>query len=561
MQITFFLYSGSSAVLSSSNGRSSDEGSASTNETSSHRYKFKNTIKQRFTAGLETGVEGESGSKWTSSKHHRHSHHHHRSSSKKGTTGESTSTIPSTDPALLDEETEVTEISEYSSPEDKEQAPMKVNDFMESRSSVLPKISVTMAEDPRKGIVLSTAGTAGDSSPPLPLVSVVNMASLREPEAEPSLKSPAPLSPFCSTNLGEESIQNGGILSTGTPGGVPAFALHHNGLFYIPLTLHKSVVSPYVAAAELNNLRNPPLHPVTISVCFLLNPKDEVNNNLTQGPTAASKFNPDLNSLSLTGPSGGEAMNLTKCSSSEPSVAITPFKTINSNLGAGTGVNMAAASRATPPSFIMDRFAQGGSNQLSLGSRYFDPVGTERYAGTFPGTTEGSRHQRHSYAGLGSPMNTSPAYNNGNNCHSHIHSHTHSHSHSLNSSSGSSSSSSVNSSNHPMMNRNSRKRHLMSPSSSMSIGYHSWRDGGHSGNMTSSSTTSGSTEGGNYGTYLNEMETRAEEDMERNGKSSGSGGYHGRGRSSGCSPPKRQKKLCRASAADLHSPSKALNLM
>jgi len=50
--------------------------------------------------------------------------------------------------------------------------------------------------------------------------------------------------------------------------GVPAFALHENGPFYIPLTLDKSVVTPFLSA--IDPTADPPLHPVTISVCFLL---------------------------------------------------------------------------------------------------------------------------------------------------------------------------------------------------------------------------------------------------------------------------------------------------
>jgi len=56
--------------------------------------------------------------------------------------------------------------------------------------------------------------------------------------------------------------------------GVPAFALHENGPFYIPLTLDKSVVTPFLNAMEPT--ADPPVHPVTISVCFLLsNPPGE----------------------------------------------------------------------------------------------------------------------------------------------------------------------------------------------------------------------------------------------------------------------------------------------
>lgn len=53
--------------------------------------------------------------------------------------------------------------------------------------------------------------------------------------------------------------------------GVPAFALHEKGLFYVPLTLDKSVVASYTNKYEA--MSAPPLYPVTISVCFLLGPE------------------------------------------------------------------------------------------------------------------------------------------------------------------------------------------------------------------------------------------------------------------------------------------------
>lgn len=62
----------------------------------------------------------------------------------------------------------------------------------------------------------------------------------------------------------------GGDGATADGKGVPAFVLHEKGLFYVPLTIDKTVVSKYVNKHESANA--PPLYPVTISVCFVLGP-------------------------------------------------------------------------------------------------------------------------------------------------------------------------------------------------------------------------------------------------------------------------------------------------
>lgn len=98
------------------------------------------------------------------------------------------------------------------------------------------------------------------------------------------------------------TVEGDSLLSDGK--GVPAFALHEKGLFYVPLTIDKSIVSSY--ASRIDTGSSPPLYPVTISVCFLLNAdkndKFEDTNDSDVAVPLSDKTIPDFCQPSLSSP-------------------------------------------------------------------------------------------------------------------------------------------------------------------------------------------------------------------------------------------------------------------
>jgi len=297
--------SGSSVVLSSSNGRSSDEGSASL-----PRYKFKSNIKQRFTADLETTPEVGSYRDWTGSKNYHH--RHHCRPSQKGSRGKrqeesSRSRHPSVEGDEENDQdgggTDLTEISEES-----------IDEKFHPPSHTIPQYQSSLNPSELSLGKLSMTGSGGQQSA-LPMSALASTRGSCGQKEELRNRSKSPIE-----KLSRSGTVRKDLVQEGIPGGtgVPAFALHETGLFYVPLTLDRDFVTPFSLPLDSAH-SNPPLHPITISVCFLFGPKDAGTGIGVRQAHPGLKFS-DLSQNQSNG--GGTALNLSKPS---PSPSFFPY--------------------------------------------------------------------------------------------------------------------------------------------------------------------------------------------------------------------------------------------
>ncbi|XP_035716428.1 transcription factor cwo isoform X3 [Folsomia candida] len=298
-----------SSSTAQSNWRSADEG----HETgSASRYKFKNNIKQRFVAdhlvpgrtannsGGEEDVEAVmTRSENKLSNKHKDDDEEHQSNTGARTdflddeeegrmkVGRNNSSSSPTPPGGEEEgEEELMLEEDCGSNKSYERRRRRRTSTSDSCSSSNRTISIenmngVVASDLTSKVVMATSTTTsqGNSPPPdsaeqhdanggkrlsgesaAPVA--VNVIKVENParSAAPSSSS-APLNPIPTAEpglLGE---------SENCGGRVPAFALHEKGLYYIPLMIDKAMLSPYLDHAPIPP---PPLHPVTINVCFLL---------------------------------------------------------------------------------------------------------------------------------------------------------------------------------------------------------------------------------------------------------------------------------------------------
>lgn len=275
----YFLHSGSPA--NGSNGRSSDDGSGNSSTSSAHRYKFKSNIKQRFTADCQTIDDR---SRFTST-------------SGGGKCGGPHEAVEADREIDISSDTE--EIREDTpGPEDAMKVSHHGNQSAGEETESKPLPQSPMNQRRLSGGAICTGG---------PQISVIGTA----PEDRNVFSSAAPNSPTmdinksCGTSVALDmdnstshdvnevkpcpedlaaAMQNLNgpskhkiplpIFITGeeaTPGkGIPAFALHEKGRFYIPVTLDKSLAGPYMNKFDTCVAAAPPLYPVTISVCFVV---------------------------------------------------------------------------------------------------------------------------------------------------------------------------------------------------------------------------------------------------------------------------------------------------
>ena len=257
------------------NSSNSDEGNStitSASSPSNHRYKFKNRIKQRFTEDLQTGSRHEGNGD-------RRKGCQSRQSQYEGGDGLDSGAEPRS-PQPSGNETDnpgdnFDEIDRRSS---------VACDSLQGKRTKENNVQVEKRKDSidSRKILSEDEATFGDKCPGKSLTRAESPVE-QKPTVEELLMPPTrtnntsftPL-PITVANMAMGScgsLKEAKALAVCGPTEVPAFALHDKGLFYIPLTIDKSIVAPFIKSIEPNT--QPPLHPVTISVCFLLSPNDE----------------------------------------------------------------------------------------------------------------------------------------------------------------------------------------------------------------------------------------------------------------------------------------------
>lgn len=305
--------SDSSGLMRSSNGRSSDDGSAST--SSSRRYKFKSNIKQRFNADLKTTTDSGNNLDWTSSKHH---HHPHRvNQTRMGHLSRSNSN-PTDDMSISEEGQNGNEVS-------------PVENILENPVPSPGNNCGNLQSDPKKDASEMESSREFQNPKLVPEMPTANLVKVEKDASMDSeldfenVKPPLPgnRDPFNQFSSEEKKTR-----------GVPAFALHETGLFYVPLTIDKEIASQKIGMNFSNS--PPPCHPITISVCFFMNPKGtpqvhqsefELPNRSQQEALNLSKVSPlisqhALGSSSLPSPIENQQYFMNHLFQSEPSVPI-----------------------------------------------------------------------------------------------------------------------------------------------------------------------------------------------------------------------------------------------
>ncbi|CAL8089612.1 unnamed protein product [Orchesella dallaii] len=268
----------SGSPATGSNGRSSDDGSANSSASFAHRYKFKSNIKQRFTADCQvkddgTGfppgkAEGDGDVDCASDTEERDegisviedpstprhlqpeeegesNGNQHKSSSRRRSIGASSSGGAST-PATVQQisaDGSVATISDQTA-------------FSSSATSSSNELKSSIASSSSSAVAKHTPHVSHDVTEVKPSTDELLLSAVSALQNANCAKAQLPV-----ISSGDISISEGK--------GVPAFVLHEKGLFYVPLTIDKSLVSQY-SKADLSTA--PPLYPVTISVCFVLSP-------------------------------------------------------------------------------------------------------------------------------------------------------------------------------------------------------------------------------------------------------------------------------------------------
>ncbi|CAG7821393.1 unnamed protein product, partial [Allacma fusca] len=222
----------------------------------SHRYKFKNKIKQRF-EDLQTEIS-----------HNLLPHHERRKSLSRQSIGDSNTLRDSDSPDYQPPSPEAGigagSDSEKVLPENRpksvdpnpsqEGVPLSFTKEKPLDTETSEMTNAPSTIDEKMDLTIATSDDL-----PTPLVD-------EKPNVE-LLNMKVPALPIIASLAG---LQEAKALAVNGGKTVPAFALHDKGLYYVPLTLDKSLVAPIFAASENNT--QPPLHPVTISVCFLIAP-------------------------------------------------------------------------------------------------------------------------------------------------------------------------------------------------------------------------------------------------------------------------------------------------
>jgi hypothetical protein len=452
----------SPVVLSSSNGRSSDEGQegqdgGSSSSNSHHRYKFKNNIKQRFNADLHDKPEDGSGSS-------KHSRKHATKASLKQTEHTESHQDGTMNSDMEDDE----------AMKRRNSSPLEIlEDECKSRKSFSAStrrgsMSQTPSAPTASAAIQTTSTCCPNSSHVTPdlktiAVSTGNIAAADNSELDIKLsreellaKSLIPIIDKCPIPLilGDTAGAPAPRLAKNV--GVPAFALHEKGLYYVPLTIDKSILSPYLAKLEPNI--SPPLHPVTISVCFLLSTAD-----------SKIQMDPDLKDLSPVLPL---STKLTKVAH-ELTAAAVPV-TLPFVAAAPTTIKVPKSSgninRETANNFVINRFSQ--SRQFSPASyRYPLPASSlSNLGGSHSGSQSGSSFHSsyHPPYYMAAPLDAHPTVGHG---HSLLPAH-------ITAGYGSSSSSSGSSSggNPGRANRKRAVSNISPLSGTSSLGYHSMHD-------------------------------------------------------------------------------------
>lgn len=260
----------SGSPANGSNGRSSDDGSANSSTCSAHRYKFKSNIKQRFTADCQTTEDD----------------HFPQENRGKGShcevEGDGDVDVSSDMDEIRDEgmDEPVSKSCRNGGHSGGEELESKLSQPSPCRrASSGERVAHS---DEKAGPQISAVGASSSSlektafSSDAPNSSGVDSKN-SSLDLENSEVKPTPeelLTAIHNLSSPSHNPQLPAIVG-GEPGspdgkGVPAFVLHEKGLFYVPLTIDKTIVANYVNKHESANA--PPLYPVTISVCFVLGP-------------------------------------------------------------------------------------------------------------------------------------------------------------------------------------------------------------------------------------------------------------------------------------------------